>query len=567
VKRRVRDRLAGLVIGLVLVVAAACGDDINDDINGDGSDPESDPAVAADREPSEWLHLGGDLAHTRAASDETTVGPDNAGALQPAWELSDVTGVTGTPIIADGVVYIGDWTGRLWVLDAETGDEIWTRDLDTSRIQAAVAIDDDRVFVGAFDPRIVALDRETGDEVWQATVDDHPMASVFGSPIHVDGLVIVGVASYENVAGAEDFSFRGSVVALDAATGDEVWRYWTTEGDDTEGPGVSVWSTPAVDLDREHVYVGTGQHYAEPTTERSDAIIALDLTTGEEQWVHQYTAGDVWVISEPGEGLDADIGAPPNLFQVGDTDAVGAGDKDGVYKALDRDTGEELWSTDLTEGGLQGGVMASAAVHDGSIYVMSNEASTTSELFALEQDTGEIRWQSEVGSLAVGPVTWANGVVYVADNTGNISGFDADSGERLWAHQTEGEAAGGIAVADGTVYAGYGWWLFGAPDEPKGGLIAFRVNGTDADDATARPAGEVSGADVYRQSCATCHGADGEGGNAPPLVGVDDRLTVDESIEIVRQGSGPMPAWEGTLSPEVIDAVVDYIHSELSGDS
>jgi polyvinyl alcohol dehydrogenase (cytochrome) len=563
VKQDLRDRLAGLAIGSMLVVAAAC----SDDSGADGADREADPASDATKEPAEWLHLGRDLAHTRAATDETIVGPENVDGLQPVWELSDVTGVTGTPIIADGVVYIGDWNGDLWALDAATGEEIWSRGLDTSRIQAAVAIDDDHVFVGAFDPRIVALDRDTGEEVWQATVDDHPMASIFGSPMYVDGLVIVGVASYENVAGVQEFSFRGSVVALDAATGDEVWRYWTTEGDETEGPGVSVWSTPAVDLDREHVYVGTGQHYAEPTADRSDAIIALDLTTGEEQWVYQYTAGDVWVIAEPGEGLDADIGAPPNLFTVGDTDAVGAGDKDGVYKALDRDTGEVLWSTDLTEGGLQGGVMASAAVHDGSVYVMSNEASTTSELFALDQDTGEIRWQAAVGSLAVGPVTWANGVVYVTDNTGNISGFDADSGERLWAYQTEGEAAGGIAVVDGTMYAGYGWWLFGAPDEPKGGLVAFRLDDTDEVDGAPAPAEAASGADVYRQSCATCHGADGAGGQAPSLVDVDDRLTVDESVEIVREGRGAMPAWEDTLSPEAIDAVVHYVHSELSDNS
>ena len=512
--------------------------------------------------------MGRDHANSRAATDETAVGPDNVGALQPTWTLDNVSGVTSTPIVADGVVYLGDWTGHVRALDAATGGELWAADLETPRVQASVALDQERVFAGAFDPRIVALDRETGDVLWETVVHDHATASIFGSPIHVDGLVIVGIGGFENMGGTESPSFRGAIVALDATTGEELWRYWTTQGDDTEGAGVSVWSTPAVDLDRGHIYFGTGQHYAPPTSDRSDSLIALDLATGKEVWVHQFTAGDVWALADPDSGLDADVGAPPNLFPVGDTDAVGAGDKAGVYKALDRDTGEELWSTKLTEGGLQGGVMASAAVHDGSVYVTSNKASTTAELFALDQHSGDIRWQTDVEGHVVGPVTVANGVVYVADNSGRISGFDAAEGERLWSHQTAAQAAGGIAVVDGTVYAGYGWWLLDAPEEPEGGLIAFRLDDDDLDgDAQVAEDSDVSGEDVFRQSCGTCHGATGEGGSGPALVGVDETLTAEETREIVRQGRGQMPSWENTLSDEEIDAVADYVRSELAENS
>lgn len=552
-------RFVGIAIVAALVVAAACGDD--SDANGaDGAQPVEQP-----REPAEWLHLGRDLGHSRAAVDETILGADNVAALQPAWELSGVDGVTGTPIVTDGIVFIGDWTGQVWALDAESGESLWNHDLETARVQAAVALDDQRVFVGAFDPRIVALDRDTGEELWTAPLDDHPQAAIFGSPIHVDGVVVVGVGGFENMIGVETPTFRGSVVALDAVTGEELWRYWTSEGDDTEGAGVSVWSTPGVDLDRGHIYVGTGQHYAPPASDRSDAVIALDLATGEEVWVHQFTAGDVWSMAELDAGLDADVGAPPNLFQVGDTDAVGAGDKDGVYKALDRDTGEELWSTKLTEGGLQGGVMASAAVQGDSVYVTSNEASTAADLFALDRESGDIRWQTDIGGQVVGPVTWANGVVYVADNTGHISGFDAENGDLLWSYETEAQAAGGIAVVDGTVYGGYGWWLLGAPDDAQGGLIAFRLDDDEVAADTDTPGrDEVSGADIYRQSCATCHGATGEGGTAPPLIGADDRLTLNETREIVSEGRGQMPGWAQTLRPEAIEAVVDYVRSEFA---
>jgi mono/diheme cytochrome c family protein len=81
---------------------------------------------------------------------------------------------------------------------------------------------------------------------------------------------------------------------------------------------------------------------------------------------------------------------------------------------------------------------------------------------------------------------------------------------------------------------------------------------------TMAPGEEASGADVYAQNCARCHGADGERRGAPPLVGVHERLTEDEVRDIVREGPGLMPAFEGTLSPEAIDAVVDYVYAELS---
>jgi polyvinyl alcohol dehydrogenase (cytochrome) len=541
------------------------------------SNPEPDGATRADDETAaqasadEWLHLGQDLGSTRAASD-TTIGADTVEELEPAWELEDVNGVSGTPIVVEGTLYVGDWTGHVRALDTASGEERWATDVETRYVGGAVAVDDERVFVGTWSSHVVALDRETGDEVWDTSTGDHPNTAIFGSPIHVDGLVLVGAASYEEFTAGEGAppTFRGYVVALDAATGDEVWRYWTTPGDETAGPGVPVWSSPSVDTEREHVYIATGNNYAPPSSDNADAVIALDLRTGEEIWVNQFTGGDTWTLAEP-LGPDADIGGVPNLFAVDGTDAVGVGDKAGVYRALDRDSGEELWSAELTEGGLQGGVLASAAVDDESVYVASNKASTTADLIALESASGAERWRVEVGGSVAGPVTWANGVVYVADDSGHISAFADEDGQRLWSHEVDAQAAGGIAVVDGTVYGGWGWWLAGAPEDPQGGLIAFRLPGSGSgggsgDEATSADA-EASGEDVYQRSCANCHGGSGEGASGPSLVGVDERLSRADHLEIVREGRGEMPGWEGDLTPEEIEAVVDYERSELaSGD-
>jgi polyvinyl alcohol dehydrogenase (cytochrome) len=549
-----------VAVALAAGVAACAGDD-------DGAD-DADATEAAP--PPEWPRLGYDLANTRAAVDETTLDRQTVGDLAPAWEMDGVKGVTGTPVVSDGAVYVGDWTGHLRALDAATGDELWQLDLESGYVGGSAVVDGDDVIVGTFDARLVAVDRVTGEPRWEASVDEHPKAVVFGSPVVVDDLVVVGVASFEVFAPGDPPTFRGSVVALDTATGDERWRFWLTEGDETEGPGVSVWSSPAVDAERGTVYIGTGQGYAAPAPPRSDALVALDLATGDEVWSTQFTADDVWTISEP-TGLDADVGGVPNLFTAGDTDVVGVGDKAGTYRALDRDTGDVVWEAPLTAGGLQGGIMASAAVADDTVFVTSNRGGGDADLVALDGGSGDEVWRIDVEAHVTGPVTWANGVLYLADDSGRIAAYDAGDGERLWAHEVPFPAAGGIAVVEGTVYAGWGWWLAGAPDDADGGLIAFRVDGApgggdDLDGPDGGVDGEAaSGEDVYRQRCASCHGGSGEGASGPSLVGVDERLTRDEQLAVVRDGRGAMPGWEGTLSDEQIEAVVDHQRTVLSG--
>jgi polyvinyl alcohol dehydrogenase (cytochrome) len=555
----------GIVAAVLVAVAAGIGACADDDGGGDaGADAGETTATAP-----EWVRHGADLANTRAVEGEAALDRESVADLAPAWTVDGVLGVTGTPAVADGAVYVGDWTGQLRAHDAETGDELWVHDLGGGYVGGAVAVDDTQVVVGTFDARIVSLDRASGEPRWETPVGDHPKAVVFGSPVIVDGLVVVGVGSFEVFAPGDPPSFRGHVVALDAETGEEQWRFWLTKGDATEGPGVSIWSSPAIDTERGVLYIGTGQAYAQPAPPRSDALLALDLHTGEEVWTTQFTAGDAWTITDP-SGLDADVGAAPNLFEVDGTAAVGVGDKAGSYRALDRETGEILWERKLTEGGAQGGVMASAAVADDTVYVTSNDGGRNAVLAALDTATGDELWRVDVGAHVTGPVTWAAGVLYIADDSGRIAAYDADGGERLWAHDVPFPAAGGIAVVDGTVYAGWGWWLAGAPEDADGGLLAFRIGEGGAEEAggdsgsgdAGAPAG--SGEAVYRESCSSCHGGAGEGGTGPSLVGVDERLTREEQLGVVREGRGAMPAWEDDLSAEEIDAVVDYQREVLA---
>jgi polyvinyl alcohol dehydrogenase (cytochrome) len=558
-------RAVGLALA-VLSLGASCGAGL--------------PASGALLRPAEWPHPGLDLENTRAVLAETAIGPGNVGSLGRKWELTGVKGVTGTPVVSGGVLYATDWSGYVRALDPATGSEVWSRKIG-QRVTGSVALDGQRVFAGAQDGNLTALSRADGRELWTVSVDANEEAIIFASPIHVRGLVLIGVGSAENVRQREDpnyeFTFRGSMVAFDAETGEEVWRYWTSCGPQnagrdncpagaTEGAGVSVWSSPAVDTPRGLVYFGTGQHYGLPTTARSDALFALDLRTGRPVWSHQFTAGDVWTLpgsSDPGIGPDADVGASPSLFRVRGIAAVGVGDKAGTFKVLNRVTGQVLWSRKLTDGSAQGGVMASPAVVPGwrmgrlddVIFLTSNRGGQGADLVALDSASGNELWRVDTGGASVGPVTWANGILYVADNTGRFAAYDAAGGERLWSWRVDVQAAGGISVVNGMVYGGWGWSLFS--DSPDGGLVAYSLDGEPQPEEPPPP--DPDGATIYQQNCALCHSTDGAGGSGPSLVGVGDRYTVDDLRAIVQDGRGTMPAWEGELTPEEIAAVVDYI--------
>jgi polyvinyl alcohol dehydrogenase (cytochrome) len=537
--------------------------------------------------PTGWRTVGYDLGSSRAVLTEDTISPENINTLGRAWQTGNIEGFSGTPIVVEGTVYVGDWSGRVRALDAITGQERWAVEVGGesgpapgggSQITGSVAVDDTRVYVGTWDARLIALNRQNGTKLWEKDIDTHDLAVFYGSPVVVNGKVIVPVASDEWWE-AENYNFRGSVAAFDAATGNELWRYWTSCGPENagrnncpagaaEGPGVGVWAYPVVDLQRNLVYFGTGNQYERPTSGRSDSLIALDINTGQERWVRQFTAGDWWNLpalsrGDPELGPDADA-MVASLFNVGTTPAAGVGDKGGTYHAVNRETGQVLWSTKLTNGSIQGGVMASATVVPGDrvgldrdvIYVTSNRSGQGADLVVLDSTNGSILWRTDVGGSVVSPPTWANGLIYIADNTGRISAYHStDLLRRVWSWKTPAPAASGIAVVDGMVYAGWGWALNG--DSPNGGVIAYKLGGEPPDDEEPPP----DGASIYSANCAACHGADGSGGAGPSLLGIGDAHSVEEITAVVTNGRGGMPAWREELTAEEIAAVVEYIRT------
>jgi polyvinyl alcohol dehydrogenase (cytochrome) len=467
---------------LVAIPAVALGAALAGCAGSDGTDGSTGAGAAqgstAESAGSQWPVYGHDFSQTRTNVAPTAITRDSVTRLTATWDIPDLVGVTGTPTVVDGIAHFADWKGQVWAVRADTGATVWTSMIGGMFV-GAPAIDGDGVYVSAGNA-LYRLDRATGEQVWKAITNDHPQAQISASPVVVDGIVLQGTASFENILRKDEYLFRGSIAGFDAATGELRWNFFATPGDDTAGAGAGIWSTPAVDVERGVLFVGTGQGLSEPTPPMADSLVAIDFRTGEKRWSTQFTYPDVFSAANP-TGKDADVGASPNLWTSDGRDLVGAGDKGGTFHALDRDTGEVMWRTQLTPGSAFGGEIGSAAFVDGTIVASSNVGdpetnapTDVTHVFGLDPATGEKRWTSdELAGKIFAPIGAVPGVAFVGTDQGKLLAFDVADGRTLWSHDAPAKTACGPSIVDDRLLWGYGFILFGGPG--AGGIQAFEL--------------------------------------------------------------------------------------------
>ena len=463
------------------------------------------PAAAS----ADWPVYGHDLANSRNAG---TAGPPAAqvGSLPRAWTFRSQTGdFTGTPVVADGVVVAGDHGGTVHAIDAVSGKELWSKELGAP-VNGTAAIDLDApggaaVYVPVAQPgspHLVALSLPDGATRWDTTLTKQENASVYGSPTFSKGSVYIGTSGPNN----DDTRARGSVVALDEGTGKIRWQTFTVpEGRD----GAAVWTTPAIDEATGRMYVGTGNNYHQPTTDTEDAILALDTSDGGIVGKYQATADDAFAADNPA-GPDFDFGASPNLFDgPNGQKLVGAGQKSGIYWALDRGSMQPVWQTMVGPGGILGGILGSTAVDESRIY---GADTIDGQVFALGRD-GSMTWESpDTGAAHLSPASIANGVLYTTDPSGSLNARDPATGSILAKLPLDGPAFGGVSATGGALFVSVGT---GPPPEPgpqnpsPGSIVAF---------------GDTSKA-------GGSHGVAGGGGQGPAA-----RLRLSARPRVVRRG-------------------------------
>lgn len=464
--------------GALGAVLAGCSSDRSGPAKGGPAATSGAKGSTADSAGAQWPVYGHDLSQTRTNVAERAVTRDTVAGLVKTWEIPDLVGVTGTPTVLDGVVHFADWLGQVWAVRVDSGEKVWTSKIGGTVI-GAPAIDGDAVYASSGNT-LYRLNRETGAQEWKAVTDDHPEAQINASPVVVDGIVLQGTASFENMVQKKKYLFRGSIAGFDAKSGEQLWIFHTTPGDETAGAGGGIWSTPAVDTGRGLLFVGTGQGLSEPTPPMADSLVAVDYRTGKKKWSKQFTYPDVFSAANP-TGKDADVGASPNLWTTDGRDMVGAGDKGGTYHALDRETGEVVWETQLTPGSALGGEIGSAAFVDGTIVASSNVGepetnapTNVTHVFGIDPATGEKRWTSEeIKGKIFAPVGAVPGVAFCGTDEGAMLALDVGTGAILWSMQAPAKTACGPSIVGGRVLWGYGFIMFGGPG--PGGILALEL--------------------------------------------------------------------------------------------
>ncbi len=490
-----------------------------------------------------WMGFGGNLEGTGfqgAARAGLTAADVPELELQWAFAFPDAYEARSKPTVIGDVVLVGSQLGEVIALDASSGCVRWVFEAD-SGIRGAVLVDevDGRsvAYFMDFRTNAYALDVAEGSVLWKTLVGWHPASSNTGSPVLHDGKLIVPISSMEVVvAGNPEYeccTASGAVAALDQRTGDVVWYHRVIEDNPVEAgtnpagtqlwapSGAPVWSSPTVDAERGLVYVGTGESYTRPASPASDAILAVDVETGELVWSFQATAEDAFNMActtptnrencPAPPGPDVDFGMAPMLVTTEDgADVLIAGQKSGTVWALDPDAeGRVLWSTTVGKGGALGGIHWGMA-SDGSLAYAANsdrgavivdvhpDQEPAPGLFALDVLSGDVVWSALAPEGACGDTpgcfaansaapTVIEGVVFAGGLDGVIRAHSTEDGTVLWQYDTvrEFETANGVpgrggaidgpgpVVADGRLFVNSGYGTFG--QMPGNVLLAFGV--------------------------------------------------------------------------------------------
>ena len=433
-----------------------------------------------------WNGWGVTITNTRF---EPTAAAGMTAADVPRLKLKWAFGFPGAssggtqPVVVGGRVYVGDAEGDLFALDAQTGCIHWTIEVEGG-IRSAITIgkrgpDGLAAYFGDQASNVYAVDAESGKVLWKIKADDYSRAAITGAPQLYEGRLYVPVSSREeSQAGDPKYlccAFRGSVLALDAATGRQIWKTYTisetagptkknSAGTQISGPsGAGVWNAPTIDVKRKTVYAGTGNNYSPPATSASDSIVAFDLKTGKIKWVRQETTQDVWNAScrrpdrEPAvcpdaDAPDFDFGSSPILADLqGGRQMLIAGNKSGMIWALDPDRqGKLVWEQQVGKGSTGGGVLWGIAVDGERVFVPNGffDAKTpdaSGGMAAIGLGDGEAIWSTPNPACGErkpckashpAAVTAIPGVVLSGTMDGQLLAYSAQDGKILWEYDT-----------------------------------------------------------------------------------------------------------------------------------
>src|SRR5882724_6783521 len=370
-------RIAGLTVAGMAIGAALALQILADKPARPGDVTEARIAAEA-AGGKNWL-LNGRTFDAKHFSPLREITDKNAGGLGLTWSLdiSGGMGVVSEPIVVDGVIYVSAPLSIVYAVDAASGKVLWRFDPKvrlnqaingsySARTNAGVAVWKGKVYVGTGDCRLVAVDAATAKQVWEATVCEPTQTGITGAPHVAKGKILMGF-------NGSDDGVRGALIAYDAETGKEAWRFWTVPGDPSKPfetkalemaaktwsgdgwwkvGGGDVWTAITYDDAAGLVIFGTagvGVDYGEfrlikATGDRlfGECIIAVNADTGEYVW--HYQTGTEGVHSENNHIVMADLVIDGEKRRVAMT-----APKNGFFFVLDAKTGKLLSAKPLVK--------------------------------------------------------------------------------------------------------------------------------------------------------------------------------------------------------------------------
>jgi outer membrane protein assembly factor BamB len=455
--------------------------------------PSIPPEVA--QNTGGWPLANYDYSNTRCTT-ESMINSTNVKDLGVDWAFPISGAAKGNPVIAGGVVYYQDFNRDVIAIDVY-GNLKWQKRYDNpSPDPKGVSLGWGKVFVPSDVNSVAALDINTGQELWVKRIFGNATELVNIQPVAFKGMVFVSTTT----AGLTEHTIGGNVgtiFALDEKTGNTEWSFDTADSKDVWGnPGINggggCYFPAAIDTDTSTMYWATAGPAPFPGTAEfpngssrlgpnlyTDSVLALDAVQGKLKWFYQVYPHDLFGYS---------MSMPPILAAatVGGIQqdiVIASGEMGNVY-AFNRKTGKLLWDTavgrhendkltELPSGvtrvypAAQGGIGTPMAFSEGILYAAVNDMyadftpstyspqsvlNASSEIVAINVETGKPIWETNFDSASASPVTVVNDLVFVGTLDGKVRALSRITGEEVWEYSASPDTATGwLAVSGDTI--------------------------------------------------------------------------------------------------------------------
>ncbi len=459
------------------------------------------PARLTDAVEGEWNSWGGSLANRRF-QPQPGFTPAQIPSLRLKWAFGfdNEASAAVQPSIVGNRVFVASGSGRVYAIGLDDGCLDWTFKADGG-VRNAPVYDNGALYFGDLMANVYRIDARTGALGWKQKIEEHRSARITGSPAFYGGRLYVPVSSIEEATSmAPNYgccTFRGSVAALDAATGRVIWKTYTiadepkplgknSAGTQLFGPaGAAVWSAPTVDPSTNSIYIATGDAYTQPAADTSDAVMALDMASGAVKWVRQVTKDDAYTMACNGRGgancpdpsgPDHDFGQPPILLSLGNGGrALVLGQKSGQAHGIDPDNnGELLWTTRVGKGGALGGSEWGSASDGTNLYVAISDIELGGRgasplvgggLHAIRVSDGSVVWSAPppvcgdrpgCSPAQMAAISAVPGAVFSGALDGILRAYSSANGSVIWSVDTarEFQTVNGVAAHGGAIDVG-----------------------------------------------------------------------------------------------------------------